>query len=110
MPLHSPFPLVPLPLRHEFEGILFQRSAHTTKIEFPKFDGASPRLCCDHCEMYLEVYSVVPALKTQFMALNFSRVAKTWLQTVEGGATSRTGTNSVLRCSSALIGISIQGN
>jgi len=54
-----------------------------SKIEFPKFDGDNPRLWCDHCEMFFEVYSVGDHLKTRFAALNFSGAAAAWLQTAE---------------------------
>jgi hypothetical protein len=39
------------------------------KIEFPKFDGANPRLWRDLCECYFEVYAVHTAMKTRFATL-----------------------------------------
>jgi hypothetical protein len=59
------------------------RAPHLPKLEFPKFDGDNPRLWRDHCNMYFEVYSVTPDLKTRFAALNFKGAAATWLQTFE---------------------------
>jgi hypothetical protein len=53
------------------------------KIEFPKFDGANPRLWQDLCECYFEVYAVHTAMKTRFATLNFKGAASTWLQTME---------------------------
>lgn len=67
----------------DIDGCQFQHSPPVPKIEFPKFDGDSPRLWCDHCETYFEVYAVISALKTRFATLNFQGVAKTWLQTIE---------------------------
>jgi hypothetical protein len=61
---------------------LVQHSPLFPKIEFPKFDGDNPRLWKDRCVMYFEVYAVHPSLKTHFVALNFTRAAAIWLQTV----------------------------
>lgn len=36
------------------------RSPPFPKVEFPKFDGINPRLWCDNCEMFFEVYAVDP--------------------------------------------------
>lgn len=81
MPLtnHMPPPFA----RFDVDGFQLPRSSPVPKIEFPKFDGDSPRLWRDHCEMYFEVYAVIPTLKTRFAALNFQGVAKTWLQMVQ---------------------------
>ena len=59
------------------------RAPHLPKLEFPKFDGDNPRLWRDHCNMYFEVFSVAPSLKTRFAALNFKGAAVAWLQTLE---------------------------
>lgn len=53
------------------------------KLEFPKFDGGNPRLWCDRCEMYFEVYSMHASLKTRFVALNFEGAPAIWLQVIE---------------------------
>jgi hypothetical protein len=52
-------------------------------MEFPKFDGTNPRLWRDQCQVYFEVYSVVPFLKTRFARLNFTGPAAIWLQSEE---------------------------
>lgn len=57
--------------------------APSSKMEFPKFNGDNPRLWCDHCVIYFEVYRTHPAMKTQFAILNFEGAVVTWLQTVE---------------------------
>ena len=49
------------------------------KMEFPKFDGSNPRWWRDQCELYFEIYSVAPFLKTRFAALNFVAPASVWL-------------------------------
>ena len=59
------------------------RAPHMPKLEFPKFDGDNPRLWRDHCNMYFEVFSMSPELKTRFAALNFKGAAASWLQTFE---------------------------
>ena len=53
------------------------------KIEFPKFDGNNPRWWRDQCEVYFEVYSVPPSMRTRFAALNFKGPAAAWLQTIQ---------------------------
>ena len=53
------------------------------KLEFPKFDGDNPQLWRDHCEMFLEVYSVGDHLETRFGVLNFRGAADSWLRTEE---------------------------
>ena len=83
MPTATPNPPPPTLFRPDIDEFQFQRSPPIPKIEFPKFDGDPPRLWRDHCEMYFEVYAVIPAMKTRFAALNFQLVAKTWLQTIE---------------------------
>ena len=40
------------------------KAPHLPKLEFPKFDGDNPCLWRDHCDMYFEVFSVSPDLKT----------------------------------------------
>ena len=52
-------------------------------MEFPKFDVDSARFWCDQCEVFFEVYTVHPTLKTRFPTLNFKGMAATWLQTVQ---------------------------
>jgi len=59
------------------------RISPTPKLDFPRFDGQNPRLWKDRCELYFEVYNVSDALKPCFAALNFDKVAATWLQTHE---------------------------
>lgn len=44
-------------------------SSPVPKMEFPKFDGTNPHLWRDHCEMYFDIYAVVPFLKTRFGSL-----------------------------------------
>lgn len=68
-----------MPMEHERAP----RSASLPKMKFPQFDGSNPRLWSDQCEIYFEVYSVSPLLKTRFAALNFSGPAAIWLQTME---------------------------
>jgi hypothetical protein len=52
-------------------------------MNFPTFDGTSPRLWKDKYESYFEIFNVNDALKPRFAALNFSGVAESWLQTAE---------------------------
>lgn len=64
---------------------------HVPKMEFPKFDGTNPRLWRDQCQVYFEVYSVVPFLKTRFARLNFTGPTAIWLQSEERGVAFRIG-------------------
>lgn len=59
------------------------RSSPLPKMKFPKLDGSNPRWWADQCEIYFELYLVIPALKTRFTVLNFIAPASTWLQTME---------------------------
>ncbi|PAN08131.1 hypothetical protein PAHAL_1G390000 [Panicum hallii] len=56
---------------------------HLPKLEFLKFDGDNPPLWRDRCDMYFEVFSVSPDLKTRFAALNFKGAAALWSLTIE---------------------------
>lgn len=77
--------------------------APLSKIEFPMFDGVNPRLWRDRCDMYFEVYSVKPALKTRFATLNFKGVAASWLQMLEQRGGFQIGSSSAPRFSLASI-------
>lgn len=79
---HPP-PNPPPVQEHSDDNHFNSRSPPFLKMDFPKFDGAFPRLWRDRCEMFFEVYSVPPMLKTRFAALNFKGVVATWLQTFE---------------------------
>jgi len=59
------------------------RHPQLPKMEFPKFDGSNPHWWRDQCELYFEIYSVAPFLKTRFAALNFLAPASVWLQSEE---------------------------
>jgi hypothetical protein len=74
-----PSPVIPV----EDEMPVHCRSPPFPKMEFPKFDGESPRLWRDQCEVFFEVYAVHPSLKTRFATLNFKGMAASWLQTVQ---------------------------
>lgn len=56
---------------------------HKPKISFPTFDGTNPRLWKDKCESYFEIFGVSDALKPRFVALNFTGITETWLQTAK---------------------------
>jgi len=73
----------PPPDHRELARDSSSRNPHMPKLHFPVFDGDNPRLWRDRCEMYFEVFSVLPSLKTRFAALNFKGVAANWLQTLE---------------------------
>lgn len=80
-PANGMFP-EPTPQPHagyHFERDQSLRPASLPKMKFPKFDGTNPRFWSDQCEMYFELYSVMPALKTSFARLNFIGPAKAWL-------------------------------
>lgn len=78
------FPLPNPPTQeHSDDNHFNSRSPPFPKMDFPKFDDAFPRLWRDRCEMFFEVYSVSPMLKTRFAVLNFKGAAATWLQTLE---------------------------
>ena len=68
---------------HDGARKISPRAPHLPKQHSPLFDGDNPRLWRDRCDMYFEVFSASPSLKTRFAVLNFKGAAASWLQTVE---------------------------
>lgn len=53
------------------------------RIEFPKFDGRSPKMWQKKCESYFELYGVPPHMWIKLATLNFTGAADFWLQSVD---------------------------
>ena len=53
------------------------------KAVFPKFDGSHPKVWCEKCEKYFNMYHIPMHLWSQFATIHFKGSAELWLQTYE---------------------------
>jgi hypothetical protein len=56
---------------------------HLPKLNFPKFNGENPKIWAGKCEVYFDVFSIPPSLRTRYATLNFTSRAVLWLETME---------------------------
>lgn len=61
----------------------FHMNSAMPQLDFPKFDGMSPKLWQKHCESYFDVYAVPPSLWVKLIVMNFVGSAAFWSQSVE---------------------------
>ncbi|CAO2143691.1 unnamed protein product [Urochloa humidicola] len=53
------------------------------QLEFPKFDGASPKLWIRRCESYFDVYDIPVHQWVKLATMNFTASAAFWMQSIE---------------------------
>jgi len=64
-------------------GGLGTGSGKVPKLDFPYFDGKSPKLWVSRCENYFELYNLDPDVWVMFSMMHFKGAAGRWLQYVE---------------------------
>jgi hypothetical protein len=53
------------------------------KLNFPVFDGSSPKLWQNRCEKYFDMYATEPIVWVKVATMYFEGAAGRWLQSVE---------------------------
>lgn len=79
----SPNAYVPYSLSGNFCDGSFNMNQALPYVEFPEFDGSSPKLWIKKCENYFDLYSVPDACRVKLAVMRFVGTAAFWLQSLE---------------------------